>query len=136
MYTIQQMFTTGPTAMNHIPTPHPREPVASEFYSHPYGGIARDIYVSREGFARFFEMDPTEVDWIPVNFKALDKIGTGYEILGYKCQDVGNRYWDQENLRWVWNHEAPIQYKIVFITYSHGALMDHAVRTTLQNHSN
>lgn len=136
MYTIQQALTTGPTAMNHIPTPHPREPVASPFYLHPYGGVGRDIYVSREGFARFFEMEPSEVDWIPHNIKAIDKSGTGYELLGYKIQDAGNRYWDQENLRWVWNHDAPIQYKIVFIDYTHGALMDHAVRNKVQNPQN
>lgn len=34
----------------------PREPmlVASEFYMHPYGGIARDVHVSPDGFNRFF----------------------------------------------------------------------------------
>lgn len=131
MYTIQAMNTTGPTAMNHIPAPREREPVATPFYSHPYGGVARDIFVSREGFARFFEIDPSELDWVECNLKTFDVIGTGFEILGYKIQDAEHRYWHQEDLRWVWNHEAPIQYKIVFINYSHGALMDHAVRSTV-----
>lgn len=31
--------------------------VASPFYPHPYGGIGRDISVTREGFKRFFDID-------------------------------------------------------------------------------
>lgn len=38
-----------------------RQPVASPFYCHPYGGIARDIYVTREGFIRFFELDEFDI---------------------------------------------------------------------------
>jgi len=38
-----------------------RGTVASPFYSHPYGGISRDIVVSRDGFARFFELDSLDM---------------------------------------------------------------------------
>lgn len=44
-------------------TPKPPQDVASKFYTHREGGIARDIYVSREGYARFFEIvEPDQIE--------------------------------------------------------------------------
>ena|SRR5688572_372359 len=86
MYTIQTMNCTGPTNMNHVPLPPPSEPVASEFYKHPYGGIARDISVSREGFMRFFQLDEQEM-LIAESFaghgKVFDTFANEHEYFGY-----------------------------------------------------
>lgn len=65
-----------------------REPVASPFYSHPYGGIARDISVSKEAFARFFEWSLAEVDFAMMvvqgaGGKVIDTFDEWSESLGY-----------------------------------------------------
>jgi hypothetical protein len=44
--------------INYTSPPAPRE-VATPWYLHINGGWARDIYVSREGYARFFEINDT-----------------------------------------------------------------------------
>jgi hypothetical protein len=101
--------------LNHPqPNNKPQETVASPFYSHPYGGIGRDITVSREGFMRFFEWDEFMMDFAEqFHGKVVDQTPRDWsELLGY--HDHG---------KWV----------ITVINRSHGALMDHAVRTTIQN---
>lgn len=122
MYTIQEAVCTSRSAMNHIETPRERESVAGPFYQHPYGGVARDIFVSREGFARFFQRTPESVDRLRKNCKTLDyaeDLGHPYEwveILGMVGQEIPG---------------GPCTYKITFIDFRHGALMDHAVRSTV-----
>lgn len=71
-------------------TPKPPQEVASKFYQHPYGGIARDVYVTREGFARFFEDTVECVDLMGLinpNMKSYDLIGEWHECLGYILKD-------------------------------------------------
>lgn len=63
-----------------------REPVATPFYAHPYGGIARDISVSREGFMRFFEMDDYALSLGEAfaGGKVVDQFPSNdYELVGY-----------------------------------------------------
>lgn len=71
-----------------LPEPHPEDPIASPFYTHPYGGIARDIWVSREGFARFFGHSVEYIDSCEVGMKLFDDFHTGMkETYGYKIKN-------------------------------------------------
>ena len=101
---------------NYVP-PRERKPAASSFYNHPYGGIARDITVTREGFMRFWELDEyqmAQIESYHFNGKVCDvQPSYFYELLGYL--DHG-------------------KYSITIINRTHGALMDHAVRTLLPSH--
>jgi hypothetical protein len=99
--------------------PQPRrthqETVASPFYSHPYGGIARSIKVSRDGFMRFFELDELGMKILyhqEFNGKIIDRRLDNHELLGY--HDRG-------------------KFTITIVDHTHGALMRHAIRTTVQN---
>ena len=58
----------------------PRETVQ---YRHPYGGLARDVYVTRDGFARFFDIPVEYVDEMPVNMKCMDRFFDNVEVCGY-----------------------------------------------------
>ena len=73
-----------------------REPIAGPFYAHPYGGIARDISVSKEGFARFFEWSLAEVDFAMMcvqghGGKVIDTFDDWSESLGYIDETNGKR---------------------------------------------
>jgi hypothetical protein len=106
--------------LNHPqPNNRPQETVASPFYSHPYGGIARDIQVTREGFMRFFELDELGMKLVyhPDFYgKILDRFFDNGEAVGYRGHNRGIDVW-----------------VITIINRSHGALMQHAIRTTVQN---
>jgi hypothetical protein len=128
MYTIQTMECTGPTNMNHIPTPHERPPVAGPWFIHtvktPGGyvqlsGVAREIWVSEAGFRRFFEIpddDHLEGWWMVINKSLSETV----DVVG----KVFNR-----------NSRQP-RFQILFIDHSHGALLGHAVRTTVPKEIN
>lgn len=60
------------------------KPVAGAFYRHVYGGIARDIYVSREAFQRFFELTDAEMN-VAAYFagKSADVLEDEHELVGY-----------------------------------------------------
>lgn len=75
----------------------------SDFYPHIYGGMARDIYVTREQFARFWSHSVEYIDALPFNSKVLDQMEPGGESLGYKISD---RY-------------GPTKYRLTIINYSH-----------------
>ncbi len=103
----------------------PRETpqTTSEFYRHPYGGIARDIYVTREGFARYWGYSVEYIDDLPVNSKVFDDMQPKVEILGYKIatrsgQRIVSSTREYDNY--------VIQYKIVHI--------DHSARARLKFH--
>lgn len=84
-------------------SPRPPQEVASAFYQHPYGGTARDIWVSREGFARFFEDSVECVDLMGLinrNTKSYDVVFDNGEALGYILQDRA---------------DGPISYRITII---------------------
>lgn len=71
-----------------LPFPHhiPRETVASDFYPHPYGGIARDVCVTRDGFMRFFELDDHALSLCEAfpDGKVIDQFpGDAHELIGY-----------------------------------------------------
>lgn len=69
-------------AINHVTVRHsPTKEIHA--YQHPYGGIARDAWVSKEGFARFFELPIFVVEDMPVNMKVIDKTEDNVEMLGY-----------------------------------------------------
>ena len=70
------------------------------FYQHPYGGIARNAYVSKEDFAKFFDHSPDYIEDLPPNVKVFDVVEPWWEILGYI-----------ELL----NREADLRYRLVFI---------------------
>ena len=90
-----------------------RQPAPGAFYPHPYGGIARDIPVTREGFKRVFEWTDFEMDFADREMgKVIDRFFDNHEILGYHCHG---------------------KYSITIINRTHGALMNHAIRSTLQN---
>ena len=96
-----------------------RQPAPSPFYPHPYGGIARDIPVTREGFARFFELDVDAMEMAECDGsiwygKVIDITHDTGECLGYRGR-----------------HRDQTTYVITILNQTHGALMDHAVRTTV-----
>ena len=77
---------TARSAMNHIVAPRPVEPAASDFYKHPYGGIARDIFVTREGFMRFFELSEDSMliaESLAGRGKMYDDLTEEHEYFGY-----------------------------------------------------
>lgn len=76
----------------------------SEIYPHIYGGMARDIYVTREQFARFWRYSVEYIDDLPVNCKVLDQMEPGGESLGYKIKEY---------------HNPDLKYRITIISYSH-----------------
>src|SRR5678815_5898254 len=78
-------------------------PQASEYYAHPYGGIARDIWVTREGFARLFGHSLEYVDSLHCNMKVFDDMQVMCETLGYKQQ---------------YKIDGPITYRVIFIDHS------------------
>ena len=76
-----------PLTSLHFPERRESLTVASDYYTHPYGGIARDIYVTREGFARFFEHSVEFIDDMPYNIKLFDDFHPGLiETYGYICE--------------------------------------------------
>lgn len=109
---------TTRTAMNHIVAPRPVEPVAGDFYKHPYGGIARDISVTRDGFMRFFELDEIGMKLVyhPDFYgKVLDRMFDEGEALGYRGHHHGIETWT-----------------ITIIDHSTKAAQKHLVRTIEQ----
>ena len=91
-----ELHSTSMAALGNLPAPHPQLPVAGKFYSHPYGGIARDICVSKEGFARFFEWSLAEVDFAMMvvqgnGGKVIDESGEWTESLGYIVESNDRR---------------------------------------------
>lgn len=83
---------------NDLPFPDhlERKPVASPFYAHPYGGIARDIHVTREGFMRFFELDEFDMQFAEAfagqGQKMYDKLPDDWtEACGYIGLHPGGR---------------------------------------------
>lgn len=87
---------TTRSAMNHIVAPRPVEPAVSDFYKHPYGGIARDIFVSYEGFLRFFEQESFDLDapiWNGFYGKVVDTVLDDHELLGYRGHHRGVDTW-------------------------------------------
>ena len=81
---------------------------AGEFYRHPYGGIARDVLVSREGFARYFNHSVEYIDNEPMNMKLFDDFHEKCETYGTKMQD---------------GRDGRIQYRITHIDHTHRARM-------------
>lgn len=70
------------------------------------------IFVSREGFQRFFELDEFEMDWADhTDGKVVDRLLDNHELIGYHIN----------------------KWSITIIDRTHGALMRHAVRTTVPN---
>lgn len=87
------------------------EPHFSPFFAHPYGGIARVVFVTKEGFMRFFELDEYALDRMDLfDGKVIDQLLDNHEILGYHFHG---------------------KYSITIIDRTHGALMNHAIRTTV-----
>jgi len=78
------------------------EDFVSPTYHHTYGGTAQDVYVSREGFARFFEVSLHDVDNMAVNTKWFDVMEAKSECLGYKIQE---------------KRGDPFKYRITIIKY-------------------
>lgn len=88
MYAVEAFSTTALSIMDREPFPHhPRLTTADPFYQHPYGGVGRDIWTTKAGFARFFELHPEAVDMLDINVKAIDLFERdGIECLGYVIQ--------------------------------------------------
>ncbi len=80
------------TAMNHVEI---RQSFGRESYEyhHPYGGIAQDSWVTREGFARFFDIPVEYVDQLPTNVKVFDRFWENHEVLGYVMQIGPTKYY-------------------------------------------
>ena len=94
-----------------------RQPAPGAFYPHPYGGIARDIPVTREGFKRIFEWTDYEMDHAEREMgKVIDRFHDNAEVIGYVGHCFGKRH-----------------FTVTVINRTHGALMDHAIRSTVQN---
>ena len=98
MYTFEAAVCTSRSAMDLVPFPNHivTEPVASDFYLHPYGGVARDIEVSRTGFMRFFDLDEIGMKLVyhPDFYgKVLDRMYDYGEALGYRGHRRGVETW-------------------------------------------
>ena len=107
---------TANSAVYDLPAPRVREPGFSPFFAHPYGGIARVVFVTKEGFMRFFELDEFDLRLAEAfDGKILDRLFDNHEVLGYHIHG---------------------KYSITIIDRTHGALMKHAIRTTVQNPPN
>ena len=87
MYAVEAFSTTALSIMDREPFPHHQtEPIASEFYKHPYGGIARDISVTRDGFMRFFDVTEFDIKMAEAfagQGKIYDTVEENHETLGY-----------------------------------------------------
>ena len=103
-----------PVFMEFLET-RPEPQVASPFYQHPYGGIARDTWVTKEQFCRFFELTEHDVEHMPVNMKWIDIMEGTSECLGFKIQDRRGRRWDFNGMRWNFDRDAPISFRITII---------------------
>lgn len=80
------------TLMDHVKIrPHQSREVYS--YQHPYGGIAKDAWVSRDGFARFFDIPVDYVDQLPTNVKAFDRFWDNFEVCAYVMDICGQKYY-------------------------------------------
>jgi hypothetical protein len=112
-----------------------QQPLHSAFYRHPYGGIARDIHVTRIQFARFFGVSVEYVDSVEFNMKCLDDNFPGGETLGYKIKT------------WEWRdgHKlSQISYRITVITYDYARIAkildiyweQYGIRTPFSNSQN
>lgn len=87
MYAVEAFTTTARSIMDREPAPRQRLTVADPFYRHPYGGVGRDIWTTKAGFARFFEIHPEAVDMLDTNVNAIDVFEKdGIELLGYVIQ--------------------------------------------------
>ena len=91
--------------MHEFIEPREREVVASPFYSHPYGGVARDIAVTREGFMRFFELDEHELS-----------LGEGFP--GVKVYDTFHDDW-AESYGCILMEPTRLIYRITVINRDH-----------------
>lgn len=78
--------------MNHVSVRSmlPRE--VSE-YSHPYGGIAKDAWLTRDQFARFMNIPVEYVDQMPRNMKVIDHFFDRAEVCGYIYELHGVTYY-------------------------------------------
>lgn len=84
----------NPVMSLNLPEFRPQEPVAGEFYRHPYGGVGRDISVSREGFARFFEFELFELlEFGNYYGKCADRLEENHELIGYRGHRYGHDTW-------------------------------------------
>lgn len=52
-------------------------------YKHPYGGMAKDIFVNRTRFAETFGMSVESLNNLPIDMKVGDVVKDGKEICGY-----------------------------------------------------
>lgn len=84
---------------------------ASPFYKHPYGGIARDVWVDSDQFSRFFGINQWDLDNMHANCKWFDIMEAGAEILGYKIVEW-HKNWMQKDTR----------YRITIITNDHSRI--------------
>lgn len=69
----------------HLDNPSPMR----GFYLHPYGGWAKDFFVTRDDFKALFEVANMDVlDALPANVKLFDIVGVvrDAEIIGYKSK--------------------------------------------------
>ena len=120
------MFNTSArSAMDDLPAPREREPVAGPWFMYSVKtdagdvllkGIAREISVTEAGFRRFFEIED-DVDDISAWWRIINsKLSETCSAVGKVFKAYGNK---------------PTRYQILFIDHSHGALMGHSVRTTI-----
>lgn len=95
----------------------PDPDISTAVYPHMYGGIAKEIYVSREGFARLFEVSPEYLDDLPINCKVFDVMYSGCEMLGYIITTRNNRR--------VVSRRANLtkQYRVTYIDYGYSKLV-------------
>lgn len=78
--------TKVPVTSLNLPEFRPAKLIANPEYDHHYGGVARDVYLTREQFARFFDVSVEFVDSLPVNVKVFDDMQPDGEMLGYIIQ--------------------------------------------------
>ena len=58
-------------------------PITSATYKHPYGGTAIDKYVTRRRFARIFNYQEFQLDFLPTECKVGDVVIGEQEVCGY-----------------------------------------------------
>lgn len=71
----------------HVLPIRPSESVFSDYYLDRMDWVpARNIYMTKEQFARFFELTTDEVDEFPINREVVDITEIGIEFHGFKLQ--------------------------------------------------
>ena len=121
--------------MDTVPYPHhiPRKPVASSLFVHQDGGIARDIYVSEEGFRRFFDdMSDGQFGRAKSGYNPYVEVYGGWtKCLGI-VEDGGTKF----RIRIIEHSHSRVGQLLGYAPYLWPEEGDHGIRASIPNSQN